>query len=178
MKDETKSVLRRLGEKLREYRYPALVLLLGLVLLLLPSGEKEEDPAELPAAGSEKERDAPRDELEARLEEILSMVEGAGQVRVLLSPETSGERVLARDDRGSMEEGGGETRREWERSAVIVSGSGQEEAVESVYRYPVYRGAVIAAEGADSAAVRLALLNAVKAATGLTADAVEIVKLR
>lgn len=176
MKDETRSALRRLGEKLKEYKYVALVLLLGLVLLMLPTGAEREKPEETPMVSVSALPES--DDLEGRLEEILSLIDGAGRVKVLLTMETDGEHVLAGDSRGSLEEGGGETRREWERSAVIISGSGQEEAVEVTYRYPVYRGAVIAAEGADSAGVRLALLNAVKAATGLTAEAVEIVKLR
>ena len=44
--------------------------------------------------------------------------------------------------------------------------------------YPRFQGALIVCEGADSAAVRLRLLEAVSAVTGLSTDRITVVKMR
>lgn len=174
MDESIKRKLKKAGEALKGRRTLLLLLLLGLVLLLLPVGGGEEKDA--PATVTPAEAAArPEAELEARLEEILSRIEGAGQVKVLLTLCDDGERILARDTRTTSDAGG---RSESESSALTVSGGGGKSGeVEVSYRYPVYRGAVVCAEGAGSAAVRLELTEAVKAVTGLGTESVKIVKM-
>lgn len=171
MDKEVKNAKEILFAKLREYKYVLLVLALGLLLLLLPTGggEKETEPDPEPPT-EEPEEEA----LERRLEEILSLVDGAGEVRVLLTFTDDGERVLARDSQSSTE---ADRSQESDSTVTVSKGGGATQEVEVSYRYPLYRGAVIAAEGADSASVRLELLEAVRAATGLSADAIKIVKM-
>lgn len=164
-------------EKLKGAKYVLLVLLAGLVLLLLPTGRGETPEKE--AAEESAAETSPDGDLEARLAEILSLVEGAGQVRVLLTPADGGERVLAKDTESASESRDGETRTESAESSVVVQRSGGgSEPVEITCRAPTYRGAVIAAQGAGDARVRLELLEAVKAATGLSGDAIKIVKMK
>ena len=74
------------------YKYAALVALIGAGLLLWPGGERNSGGG-LPI-GQEK---AEPPELQAQLEDILSTVSGVGQVRVLLTVESDGERQLAQD---------------------------------------------------------------------------------
>ncbi len=174
---DVKKTLGAAMEKLRGAKYVLLVLLVGLVLLLLPTGGGKEPEKETPETGLPEV--SPETELEAKLSDILSLVDGAGQVRVLLTPVDDGERVLARDTETASESRDGETRLETSDSNLVVQRSGGgSEPVEVTYRYPVYRGAVIAAQGAGDARVRLELLEAVKAATGLSGDAIKIVKMK
>ena len=166
------------AEKLKGAKYVLLVLLLGVVLLLLPTGGDKKTGEGENAAVDPQNAERPERELEARLEEILSLVDGAGEVRVLLTLSTDGERVLARDTETSSEDRDGEGRSETSESAVIVSRSGGgSEAVEVSYNYPSYRGAVVAAEGAGDPRVKLNLLEAVKAATGLSGERIVVCRL-
>ena len=43
---------------------------------------------------------------------------------------------------------------------------------------PIYQGAIILCQGADSAAVRLAIIQAVAGATGLTSDRITVLKMK
>lgn len=76
---------RKLGH-IKEFFYKnravALVVLLGVLLMLLPTGKTETKQPQQQAAVSQ-----PRESLETRLEQILSQVSGAGNVRVLLTQE-------------------------------------------------------------------------------------------
>ncbi len=176
MESEVKDRVGGFLKKLGQYKYVMLVLALGVVLLLIPAGggteESEEAPSE-PVAAARGDG-----ELEARLEEILSLIDGAGEVRVLLTRSSDGESVLAADSERT-DSSGSDGRSQESRDAVIVSkGSGANDTVEVKYLYPEFRGAVVVAQGADSARVSLDLLDAVTAATGLPGDCVKIVKMK
>ena len=44
--------------------------------------------------------------------------------------------------------------------------------------YPVYQGAVVVCEGAERAAVRLAIVEAVSSLTGLGSDKISVIKMK
>jgi stage III sporulation protein AG len=94
----------------KEYKYVALILAIGILLMLLP--EKQEMPDSAPVQSSEGN-------LQTQLEEILSQIRGVGKVRVLLTVE-SGERTLyIRDEERSESSENSQTRSQ----AVIITDS-------------------------------------------------------
>lgn len=148
-----------------KYKYVILIFLVGTVLLLLPSGKKSSgNPAsttEPVAAETTAAQEA--QSAENRLAALLSQIDGAGQVKVLLSYRCSAETEYATDD--------GET-------VIVSAGSGTQAAVERKTIYPQYLGAVVVCEGAASPQVRLDVLQAVAQFTGLSTDKISVLKLR
>ncbi len=176
--DEVRKRLHRLWETVCRYKYAAVLLLSGVILLLIPASGGEESGIEeaQPESGAYDVCTVTQE----RLEEILSLVEGAGEVRVLLSAEDSGERVVATDVKESEEIGdakGGKSSETESSTVVISTGSGTQDAVTLKEVVPRFRGAVVAAQGADSARVRLELTEAVAAATGLPFASIKVVKM-
>ena len=153
---------KKLWQGLKKYRYAALVLLLGLALLLLPGGKKTQKSA---AAPTTVQTDYAA-ETERRLTQMLQQIAGAGQVSVMLTLET-GERVEYQTDVQASSDG-----------AQSSEGSSYDKAAVAATTYPRFQGALIVCEGADSAAVRLRLLEAVSAVTGLSTDRITVVKMR
>ena len=160
-----------LQEKLRKveaYKYPLLVLLLGAGLLLLPrEGGAQPTAAPETAAATAEEPAA----LEAKLENLLSQMEGAGAVQVVLTLEKSASYTYQTD----RETRDGEERRE---TVLVSDGAGGEAPVTQETAYPVYQGAVVACQGADSAQVRLDIVRAVASLTGLSSDRITVIKLK
>lgn len=153
---------------LKEYRYVLLVLALGIVFMLLPQG------------GSEKKEEAvPQEQvvisevtLQEKLEEILSQVQGAGKVRVLLS-EAEGKEIQYQTDEEERSQDS------YQRDTVILSDSGRNQSgLIKQINPPKYLGAIILCQGADSASVKLALMEAVSNATGLTTDRISVMKMK
>lgn len=153
---------------LKEYRYVLLVLALGIVFMLLPQG------------GSEKKEEAvPQEQevisevtLQEKLEEILSQVQGAGKVRVLLS-EAEGKEIQYQTDEEERSQDA------YQRDTVILSDSGRNQSgLIKQINPPKYLGAIILCQGADSASVKLALMEAVSNATGLTTDRISVMKMK
>lgn len=154
------------------YKYAALVALIGAGLLLWPSGGSG------PGGGlSLGQREPEPPDLQTQLEDILSAVSGVGQVRVLLTVESDGERQLAQDT--ELEYSGPTSSPEdYSRRSetVLVKGGSGAETVTVRQTYPTYRGALVVCQGGDRAEVRLAVTEAVAALTGLTTDRVTVAK--
>lgn len=161
----SKETVKKIAEKIKEYKYVAIVVLCGVLLMLIPG---KTDAAES-SAGSEPYFSL--EEQEKRLEDMLERIEGAGKVKVMLTLKTSTEQILAGDE---DTDSNGDVRRE---TVIISSGTGKQGAVTIKYVYPVYMGAAIVAQGADSAAVRLAIIEMTSAATGLEADRISVMKM-
>lgn len=163
----------------KKYRWALLVLLVGVALLLIPSrsGSKQEQPDQTEQTASDLDATY-RQELEQRLSELLSGVEGAGEVRVLLTLKTASQTRYQTDTSSTEDTDASGSRRTAEEKTVILSeGSSYNAPAVRTVDYPVFQGAVVACGGADSAAVRLSLTNAVSALTGLSADKITVVKL-
>lgn len=163
---------KRLKTALGRYKYVFLVLLAGALLLLWPTGETRSQ-VQPPGEGAAVEEGFDTGELEERLEEVLSQVEGAGKVRVVLTLESGSRRFLAQNI--TRQEGQGESG--YESSVVLASrGSGSEEAVELQSMAPGYRGALVVCPGGGDPQVKLTLTRAVSVLTGLGADAISVCK--
>ena len=147
---------------LRKYAPVVLVLLVGIVLLVFP--EKEEKEETVVSVSQEVT-------LQESLEAVLSEISGAGRVSLLLT-QAAGEETVYQSDENISD---GSSRRE----TVLVSGSGREETglIRQV-KPPTYLGAVVVCEGADNAAVQLAIVKAVRSATGLTTDRISVLKMK
>ncbi len=163
-----------------KYKYILIVVLAGVILLLLPSfggASETKSPAENEAGVYYEPFSVP--ELEGRMEEALSEISGAGKVRVVLALKTGTERVIARDNESSRSSDGGGGAYDSRSSAVILQrGSGVEDAVIIKHIYPEYRGVLVVCEGADDATVRLHMMEAVSALTGLGTDKISICKMK
>ena len=149
--------LRRLPQRLGKFKYPVLILLLGVLLLLLPrpSGREAEPEATAPAV---EERSTLAVE-ETRLANLLSRIQGAGAVEVMLSLK-SGEQIHYQTD------------------TQLQTGGSTEESLRQEVTAPTYQGAIVVCQGADDPGVKLALVQAVASVTGLGTDQITVVKMR
>lgn len=161
--------MKKLTGLLGQYKWVLLVLAVGLLLLLWPQGST---PTAEAAAGTGQESvfyDPA--ELENKMEKILSQIEGAGEVTVLLTVKSGTEWIYAADTEYSE----GESGREERSSTVLIStGSGTEEAVVVCQIGPTFQGAVVVCDGGDDPDVRLSITQAVAALTGLRSDKITV----
>lgn len=150
---------------LKKYRYVLIVVLAGILLMVLPGGKTEEEP-EVPVQQYQNES------LEEALSRILSMIQGAGKVTVLLT-EAAGREILYQVDTDASSSGEKDIK-----TVLITDGSRTETGLVRRTDPPVYQGAIVVCQGADSPAVRLAVVEAVADATGLTTDQISVLKMK
>lgn len=168
-------------EKIKKNKYLVIVIIVGCVLMLLPSNKesvKESDSAAISRSGI-IETEFSLKYQEEKLEKLLSEVEGAGKVKVMLTVGTSTEQIIAENiqESGASAESG-ETSHEKNTETVTIKEGDNESPIPLKYIYPEYTGAVVVSEGASEPSVKLALTEAVSSLTGLKTDKISIIKMK
>lgn len=146
----------------KKYQYVLWVVLLGIFLMLLP--QKQESPGrEIPA-----ETEAAIT-LEEELSAMLSKISGVGKAEVLLT-ELSGSSTIYQTDT-TQNQGNSDT-------VIVMDRNREEQGLVKQVLPPVYKGALVVCQGADSASVRLSVVDAVKSVTGLSSDCITVLKMK
>lgn len=150
----------------KKYRYAVLILIIGIVLMLLPTSATPKEAAQPPQVETE-----PEVPLSQQLSHLLSQIEGVGDTQVMLTVRFGTETLYQTDIDGS------DTDRRV--ATVIVSDSSRcETGLIRQVNPPVYLGAIVICEGANDPSVRLAIVDAVSKITGLGTDRISVVKMK
>ena len=180
---DARAYLERLANIFVKYKYVMLVAAVGLFLMAWPFGREEEKNEAEPVAGAQAlETDVTA--LEEKLVSLLKQAEGVGRVEVMLSLASDMEYVYASEQSRSLDESsadGGASSASLEESTKYASvrlEDGSEALVVLKRVYPEYKGAVVVCDGADHAGVRLKVINAVSALTGLSSDRITVMKMK
>jgi stage III sporulation protein AG len=160
---------RKILDFLKKYRFVVLILTIGIVLMVLPTGKKEETAQ--PAFTQKATFEDPTRELA----QILSQIQGAGKVQLLLT-KGSGERTVYQTDEDRDTSDQNQSVRV--ETVIVTDKDRTQQGLIQQILAPEYRGAIVVCQGADNAAVRLAIIEAVSDATGLGADRISVLKMK
>ena len=162
--------------------FGVLLILAGDMLFKTEDTEKNGSPARTSAA-----EEAGSYDLETKTEDILSKVEGAGRVDVMITMSDSGEAVYAQENKinsslteESASQGdsrGIETRTEENTVLTVNNGDGSSSPVIIKEMTAEISGIVIVAEGGDDIFVKNSLIRAAQALFGVPANKVEVFKM-
>lgn len=159
-----------------KYKYLLLVCLIGLVLIVLPSGGGQKDQEETTQQNTTAETQVA--ELEKQMETLFSQIHGVGSVRVLLTVKSSEESVYAYDRNTSTSQNKSGSTQSSQTELITVGSGSNEGPVISKTNMPKFLGAVVVCQGGDQAKVRLQLTEAIRSLTGITADNIVISKMQ
>ncbi|MCI8550165.1 MAG: stage III sporulation protein AG [Lachnospiraceae bacterium] len=167
-----------------------LLLLAGILLLVivLPTDKKEEPQTEetIPqkeTVNAERELEVYVRELEKRVEEFLTSIEGAGKTQVMLTVESGGETILQADT--SLEqksvsetdsEGGVGFTEEISQSSQTVLFGGENAPYVTKELCPRVTGVLVAAEGGDNAVVKAEISAAMEALFDVPPHKIKVLK--
>ena len=161
----------KLTDFFKQYKFVLIVIVVGIILLALPSGESQ--GSSVTAEGvTGAEEDFSVEALEEKLSDILSKIEGAGKVSVVLTVRSGTERVLA-VDRDCAESG---EKSEVREETVVISTDAGEEVVLIGQNYPTFQGALVVCPGGDDPKVQLQISQALAALTGLGSNRITVCK--
>ena len=176
-KDFWKELFRPENKKVR--RQMLLMLLAGMVLLTSGSwfAEEKQIPTESVQTAQTETRQA--DRTEKRMAEVLSKIEGAGQVEVMLTYRKTEEKKVAQQE--VREESKGEQSESLRTETEIVlleDGKGNTLPLVLSADSPVVEGAVIVAQGGADPAVCAALNHAAQALLDVPAHKIAVLKMK
>lgn len=168
---DLKKIKSNLISLVKKNKYLIFALLAGLALLMIPGKSSRED-ANGHIATTEKEM---KQELDVSLAQILSKINGAGDVQVFLTMAQGEETVFQTDIRTSQAQDGGSSQVD---TVLITDEDRAQTGLVRQVNPPVYLGAIVLCQGADSPAVRFAIVDAVSKVTGLGADRISVLKMK
>jgi len=179
---EKSDVIDKIKSAVGKYKYAVPVIVVGLLLLLWPSGRKDSSVS----VSQKKQDDAlPQaqysDAVEQKLAAILAAVEGVGRVDVFLSPGSPSLVTYAADTTVSKSTDGQQIDSAYtNRSELVITrdAQGNESAVVVSSTYPQYRGALIVCDGGNIPAVKLAVTQAVSGLLGIGTDTIIVMKMQ
>jgi stage III sporulation protein AG len=174
------AAVKKITAVFEKYKYLLLVIAAGIILLIIPTGSGVKKDA----AVSDKE-DFSVTEQEKKLTELISSIQGAGRVKVMLTIKSGTETVYENEEQSDI------SRSETENAAsytfeqsqdvkpvVLSDGSGSEKPVIRKKVYPEYQGAVIVCDGADNASLRLKIVEAVSSLLNLGTDKITVARMK
>lgn len=149
--------------------------------------EKETDTYKtLASSVSDEENNTNYNDLERKLENILATIKGAGDVQVFINYSESNKIVAMYDETtttSSTEEtdsSGGTrdtTSTETQREVVYSDENGNKTPITEKVIMPTIEGAIITATGASNTTVKSNIISAVKSATGLSIDKIQVFEM-
>ena len=162
---ESLNILGKFSSFFIKYKYVLLVIIIGVILMFLPVGEKkQENRIVAPSTVNEQSN------TETQLEEILSKVSGAGRVEVMLTTAKGEETRYQTDNNLSNDQSREDT-------VILTDEQRAQNGLITQINPPIYQGAIIVCDGANNPVVRLAIVEAVSKATGLGADKITVLKM-
>lgn len=201
MLEDGKRLLERLtgGRKLRKDQW-LIVILMGVLLCVISlpveKSETKSDISDNTGAKISELKQPATDgqsadyvrEWEEKLEKSLLYIEGAGQVKVLITLQESEQRVLARDGTESIsetteEDAAGGSRRVTEnriekKTIYTVDERGQDVPYVIKTITPSVKGVVVIAQGADQPEVRQNIIEAIQVLFDIDMNKITIVKMK
>ncbi|MDE6427096.1 MAG: hypothetical protein K2K89_13325 [Ruminococcus sp.] len=149
----------------------------GLIFIMLsaiiPDG-KDTEMTEYSSEHGVYSAESFRIDTEKRLEEFLSSIEGAGDVKVCITVATDQRYIYATEGRRNQS---GNTTEEEKKYVIIGNGSEKTALVETV-QPPAITGAVVACSGYESPAVQEQIYKATSAALGISTGQIYVTKLK
>ncbi len=187
--DEIKEWWR--GQKEKSGRRWGILLIIGLLLAVIVWPTRKNKNGESESSRKQDSGDTVQgaenltyeEQLEEKLETILSSVKGAGKVKVMITLESSSELVLQTDEGGSSEEiheedSAGGTRDSSQSNYTkdtVKAGSGDEPFVIKEIN-PKVSGVLVIAEGAGSAFVKNEIYEALEALFNLPVHKIKVLE--
>ncbi|MBR2009875.1 MAG: hypothetical protein IJ936_07105 [Peptococcaceae bacterium] len=168
---DVKQIQGKLIELIKKYRYAVFVLVIGIVLMMIPS----------PSADTNETANAPEIEIEKaatveeRLESVLSQIKGAGKVEVMLTVGVGEETIYQFDENASI---ASDTNTVQKDTVTVTDAQRNQMGLIRQINPPVYLGAIIVCEGADDPSVQYAIVDAVSKITGLGANRISVLKMK
>lgn len=167
---DIKHLTDRISYFIKKYKYAALVLAFGLLLMAIPTTEKKKDVV----SSSTPERIELKT-MDEKLATILCQIKGAGNVQVLLT-EAAGEEICYQSN--GSENSGENTYSKNTDTVIITDENRNQSGLVRQVNPPAYLGAVVVCQGADNPTVQLAIVDAVSKLTGLGANKISVLKMK
>ncbi len=167
---EIKAVQSKIISLFQKYKYAIIILLIGVLFMLFPGNMFD---------GKQEKQDTEKiiqtESVQTQLENILSYIHGAGEVKVMLKELSGEETVYQTNEDLSISDNSTDTKTD---VITVTDQNRNEHGLIKQVNPPKYLGAIVLCQGGDDPSVRLAITDAVSKITGLGTDKIAVLKMK
>lgn len=167
-------------EKLKSEKKLFILVILGLLgILLIFGSEFIKSPAKTDTQQQETDTQSDYcDTLEEKLKSVLSKTEGAGRVEVMITLQSSDEKIYATDEKTNYKSSDSVTERTYDEQYVLSDGNSDDGGIVLKTNAPEIKGVIVVCDGGDNSAVANQITNAVCASLGIQSNCVSVLKMK
>ena len=178
------NLFQELLEKYTDKKATGLLIFIGLLGIILISGDEifqTHNIAEVDSVSSAEYKY----QLEEELTDILSSINGAGTVKVMITLESGQENIYAWQEKTTTDRqsSADKTQRTsekhmFENEIVLIDDGSQKKALVEKTVEPVVKGVIVVSSGADDISVVSDITNAVSVALNITSNRICVIKMK
>lgn len=169
MTDEIKKRIKQLVEKIPESKRPIILVAVGIILMaaiLLSGSGGDKDKKVGQETPTVQNTVSYAEETEKKLESVISLIDGTGRCKVMVTLDTSEENVYASDINDGKSE------------YVVIKTSSDEGGLLLKIVQPKIRGVAVVCDGGDSYITANSITEAVCSVLGISSTKVSISKMQ
>ena len=118
------------------------------------------------------------DTTEDKLENIIAQVAGAGRVQVMITLESSDEKVYAADEKTDTKTGTDTQQKSTDEKYVLIDNGAGDDGILLKTNAPKVKGVIVVCDGGDDPTVAKQITDAVSAALGIGANRISVLKMK
>lgn len=173
--------LQKLKTLFQSEKHVRLLAILGAVgILLICLSEFVALPSEK-SDSTEKSETSQTDfceSTEAKLEKIIGQMQGVGRVQVMLTLESSDEKIYAADEKTDTKSSGDTEQKSTDEKYVLIDGKTGDDGILLKTNAPKVKGVIVVCDGGDDPTVAKQITTAVSAALGIGSNRISVIKMK
>ena len=168
-------------EKLKGEKKLFILVALGLLgILLIFGSEFIKSPVKTETQETQTDSQSDYcDTLEEKLKAVLSKTEGTGRVEVMITLQSSDEKIYATDEKTNYKSSDSVTERTYDEQYVLSDNNSDDDGgIVLKTNAPEIKGVIVVCDGGDNSAVANQITNAVCASLGIQSNCVSVLKMK
>lgn len=117
-------------------------------------------------------------ETEEKLEKTIGQMQGAGRVEVMLTLESSDEKIYAADEKTDTKTAADTQQKSTDEKYVLIDNGSGDDGILLKTNAPKVKGVIVVCDGGDDASVVNQITSAVSAALGIGANRISVLKMK
>ncbi len=175
MTEKYKETINEYLEKAKKYKYILIVIAVGILLLsinITPSPTENEATTSL---DEQQQNNQTVENLELKLTELLSSIDGVGEIKVMITLESSKEYIYASEQKTTHDQSDETSyKQDSETNIIIVDNQEGKSAIPIKVNEPSVKGVAIVCEGAGDIMVKSSVIEATKSVLGIGSNRISV----
>ncbi len=175
MTEKNKEMFNEYLEKAKKYKYILIVIAIGILLLSVNITPGQTESEQTSSLDEQEQNNQTVENLELKLTELLRSIDGVGDIKVMITLESSKEYIYASEQKTTHDQSDEVSyKQDSETNIIIVDNQEGNTPIPIKVNEPSVKGVAIVCEGADDIMVKSSVIEATKSVLGIGSNRISV----